>query len=106
MQWIRGGRAGRDSKINIFLRLYSTILFFFFFLYIKYSRYQINDHNFIEKRNSNSFFEFLERGGTIYMYIYIYVQRSDRLDLWINEGSWLSVSEDSPVFVVSKGGRL
>lgn len=105
MQWIRGGRAGRDSKINIFLRLYSTILFFFFFLYIKYSRYQINDHNFIEKRNSNSFFEFLERGGTN-IYIYMCVQRFDRLDLWINEGSWLSVSEDSPVFVVSKGGRL
>lgn len=79
LQWIRGGRAGRDSKINIFLRLYSTILFFFFFLYIKYSRYQINDHNFIEERKIPIRFSNFSKEEEQYICIYIYMS-SDPTD--------------------------
>lgn len=59
-------------NINILLRLYSTILFFFFFLYIKYSRYQINDHNFIEERKIPiRFSNFSKEEEQIYIYIYM-----------------------------------
>lgn len=57
-------------NINILLRLYSTILFFFFFLYIKYSRYQINDHNFIEERKIPiRFSNFSKEEEQIYIYM-------------------------------------
>lgn len=65
-------------NINILLRLYSTILFFFFFLYIKYSRYQINDHNFIEERKIPiRFSNFSKEEEQIYIYIYVSSDSTD-----------------------------